>query len=184
MTTAAGAGARAGAAAATAPRPSPRGATERATCLRRARDFIDQGFAQPLDLAQMAAAAGFSRTHFAHAFKAAYGESPAAYLTRRRVERAKDLLRISNLTVTEVSMLVGFSSLGSFSSRFSALVGLSPSAYQRHHAALGGPPPVPGCFLMEWSRPRGRDAVGTSSGTAGEPHSADSATWEKPRARR
>jgi AraC-like DNA-binding protein len=69
------------------------------------------------------------------------------------VERAKDLLRHANLTVTEICMLVGFSSLGSFSSRFTELVGMSPSAYQRLQAE-GGPPPVPGCFLMDWSRPR------------------------------
>ena len=96
----------------------------------------------------------FSKFHFARAFKDAYGETPANYLTRRRVERAKDLLRSANLTVTEVCMLVGFSSLGSFSSRFSELVGMSPSAFQRASAARGGPPPIPGCFLMEWSRPR------------------------------
>jgi AraC-like DNA-binding protein len=70
------------------------------------------------------------------------------------VERAKDLLRSANLTVTEVCMLVGFSSLGSFSSRFSELVGMSPSAFQRAAAARGGPPPIPGCFMMQWSRPR------------------------------
>jgi len=84
----------------------------------------------------------------------AYGETPANYLTRRRVERAKDLLRSANLTVTEVCMLVGFSSLGSFSSRFSELVGLPPRAFQRASATRGGSPPVPGCFLMDWARPR------------------------------
>jgi AraC-like DNA-binding protein len=102
----------------------------------------------------MAAEAGYSKFHFARAFKDAYGESPGAYLTRRRVERAQDLLRSANLTVTEIRLLVGFSSLGSFSSRFTDLVGLSPSAYQRHHGSLGGPPPIPGCFLMDWNRPR------------------------------
>ena len=74
---------------------------------------------------------------FARAFKEVYGETPANYLTRRRVERAKDLLRSANLTVTEVSVLVGFSSLGSFSSRFTELVGMSPSAFQRRNAARG-----------------------------------------------
>ena len=105
---------------------------------------MDLRFAEPLDLDQMAAEAGFSKFHFARAFKDAYGETPANYLTRRRVERAKDLLRSANLTVTEVCMLVGFSSLGSFSSRFSELVGMSPSAFQRASAARGGPPPIPG----------------------------------------
>jgi AraC-like DNA-binding protein len=121
--------------------------------LRRARDLIDRHFAEPLDLDAMAQAAGFSRYHFARGFRAAYGETPAAYLTRRRVERAKDLLRSANLTVTEICHLVGFGSLGSFSSRFSELVGSSPSAYRQVHRARGGPPPVPGCFLMAWSRP-------------------------------
>lgn len=127
---------------------------ERVSHLRSARDLMDLRYAEPLDLDQMAAKAGFSKFHFARAFKEAYGESPANYLTRRRVERAKDLLRSANLTVTEVCMLVGFSSLGSFSTRFSELVGMSPRAFQRASAARGGPPPIPGCFLMDWSRPR------------------------------
>jgi AraC-like DNA-binding protein len=128
--------------------------SERLASLRSARDLMDLHFADPLDLEQLAAHAGFSKFHFARAFKDAYGETPANYLTRRGVERAKNLLRSANLTVTEVCMLVGFSSLGSFSSRFSELVGMSPSAFQRASAARGGPPPVPGCFLMDWSRPR------------------------------
>lgn len=127
---------------------------ERIGCLRSARDLMDLRYPEPLDLDRMAAEAGFSKFHFARAFKDVYGETPASYLTRRRVERAKDLLRSANLTVTEVCMLVGFSSLGSFSTRFSGLVGMSPSAFQRASAARGGPPPIPGCFLMDWSRPR------------------------------
>ena len=127
---------------------------ERVASLRSARDLIDLRFAEPLDLDRMAAEAGFSKFHFARTFKDAYGETPANYLTRRRIERAKDLLRSANLTVTEVCMLVGFSSLGSFSSRFSELVGKSPREFQRASAARGGPPPIPGCFLLEWSRPQ------------------------------
>jgi AraC-like DNA-binding protein len=121
--------------------------------LRRARDLMDARFAEPLDLDVMAAAAGFSRYHFAREFRAAFGETPGAYLSRRRVERAKDLLASANLTVTEVCMVVGFASLGSFSSRFSELVGCSPSAYRRRMVERGGPPPIPGCFLMRWQRP-------------------------------
>jgi AraC-like DNA-binding protein len=127
---------------------------ERIAHLRRARDLMDLRFADPLDLDQMAAHAGFSKFHFARAFKEAYGETPANYLSRRRLERAKDLLRSANLTVTEVCMLVGFSSLGSFSSRFSEMVGMAPSAFQQASSARGGPPPIPGCFLMHWGRPR------------------------------
>jgi transcriptional regulator GlxA family with amidase domain len=121
--------------------------------LRSARDLMDLRFAEQMDLDRMAAEAGFSKFHFARAFKAAYGETPANYLTRRRVERAKDLLRSANLTVTEVCTLVGFQSLGSFSSRFSELVGVSPRQYQRRAAERGGLAPIPGCYVMEWSRP-------------------------------
>lgn len=127
--------------------------------LRRARDLMDRRYAEPLDLDALAAEAGFSRFHFARSFRTAFGETPHAYLTRRRIERAKVLLRSANLTVTEVCLLVGFSSLGSFSSRFSALVGMSPSAYRRRQVEQGGPPPVPGCFLMAWSRPTASSAT-------------------------
>jgi AraC-like DNA-binding protein len=136
---------------------------ERVSYLRSARDLMDLRYAEPLDLDQMAAQAGFSKFHFARAFKDAYGETPAHYLTRRRMERAKDLLRSANLTVTEVCMLVGFSSLGSFSARFSELVGMSPRAFQRASAARGGPPPIPGCFLMDWGRPRPKFGKGQES---------------------
>jgi AraC-like DNA-binding protein len=140
--------------------------SERVVHLRGARDLMDRRFADPLDLDQMAAQAGFSKFYFARAFKDAYGETPANYLTRRRVERAKDLLRSANLTVTEVCMLVGFSSLGSFSSRFSELVGMSPSAFQRASAARGGAPPIPGCFVLDWARPR--PAARRKEGNPGE----------------
>jgi len=111
--------------------------------LRRARDHIDR----PLDLASLAAVAGISRYHFQRLFTATYGLSPAAHLSQRRVERAQDLLRATNLTVTEVCHLVGFSSLGSFSSRFRELVGETPSAFQRRWAATGAPR-IPGCFIL------------------------------------
>ncbi len=130
--------------------------------LRRARDLIDRHFAEPLDLDAMARAAGFSRYHFARGFAAAYGETPGQYLTRRRIERAQDLLRSANLTVTEICHLVGFTSLGSFSARFSALVGASPTEYRRAHADRAAPP-VPGCFAMAWGRPR------PAAGEAGTP---------------
>ncbi|WP_245928785.1 helix-turn-helix transcriptional regulator [Murinocardiopsis flavida] len=115
--------------------------------LRRARDLIDRSYAEPLDLDTIASAAGYSRYHFARAFRAAYGEPPGRYLSRRRVERAQDLLRSVNLTVTEVCHLVGFSSLGSFSARFSELVGTPPSQFQRRAHAVR-PPPIPGCFVL------------------------------------
>ncbi|MEV0356721.1 AraC family transcriptional regulator [Nocardia sp. NPDC050697] len=114
--------------------------------LRRARDLADRHYAEPLDLTALAAAAGVSKFHFLRAFAAVYGRTPAAYLTERRIERAQDLLRATNLTVTEVCMLVGYSSLGSFSSRFRALVGVSPSDYQAKFA--DGAPRIPGCYVF------------------------------------
>ena len=87
--------------------------------LRRAKDRIDRDYAEPVGIDSLAAEAGYSLAHFIRAFRAAYGETPGAYRTRRRVERACELLRSVNLSVTEICYLVGFTSLGSFSSRFS-----------------------------------------------------------------
>ena len=121
--------------------------------LRRARDLIDLRYAEPLDLAILAREAGYSKFHFARAFAAAYGETPRGYLSRRRLERAKELLRVANLTVTEICFLVGFESLGSFSSLFRRVVGQSPLAYRRTWVSRGGPPPIPGCMVLMWTRP-------------------------------
>jgi AraC-like DNA-binding protein len=115
--------------------------------LRRARDLADRCFAERLDLGTLAAAAGVSKYHFSRCFAETYGQTPMRYLTRRRIERAQDLLRSANLTVTEVCVMVGFSSLGSFSSRFRELVGESPTQYRDRWAARGGPY-IPGCFLF------------------------------------
>ena len=117
--------------------------------LRRARDHADRHFSEPLDLAALADVAGMSKYHFQRLFTATYGLSPVAHLSLRRVERAQDLLRATNLTVTEVCHAVGFSSLGSFSSRFRELVGESPSEFQRRYAADGAPR-IPGCFIFMW----------------------------------
>ena len=116
--------------------------------LRRARDHIDRHFAEPLDLEVLARTAGISKFHFHRLFSAAYGQTPAAYLSGRRVERAQDLLRSANLTVTEVCHAVGFSSLGSFSSRFREIVGESPSEFQQRWGAEA--PRIPGCFVLMW----------------------------------
>jgi len=123
------------------------GASTLLSHLRRARDLADRHYAEPLDLDALARAASVSKYHFSRSFSDAYGETPIRYLTRRRIERAQDLLRSANLTVTEVCMLVGFSSLGSFSSRFRELVGESPTQYRDRWAAQGGPR-IPGCFLF------------------------------------
>jgi AraC-like DNA-binding protein len=115
--------------------------------LRRARDLADRHYAEPLDIDTLASAAGVSKYHFIRCFAAVYGTTPARYLTERRIERAQDLLRATNLTVTEICTMVGFASLGSFSSRFTELVGMSPSAYQAKYAAEGAPM-IPGCFVF------------------------------------
>lgn len=138
--------------------------------LRRARDHIDREYAAELDLDRLAAVAGVSKYHFARCFEAAYGETPIRYLTRRRIERAQDLLRTANVTVTEVCILVGFSSLGSFSGRFSQLVGESPSAYRNRWAAEGGPH-VPGCYLFMRG---GLDPAGTTGRSPEDPEAAQS----------
>ena len=135
--------------------------------LRRVRDHIDRHFASPLTLSDLAALSGMSRFHLVRAFRAAYGETPIRYLSRRRIERAQDLLRYANLTVTEVCMAVGFTSLGSFSSRFSELVGESPLAYQRRWA--GRTPHIPGCYLfMHGVIPQSRRRPGDGDGPSVE----------------
>jgi AraC-like DNA-binding protein len=115
--------------------------------LRRARDHVDRHYQEPLDLDGVAAVAGVSKYHFVRCFERTYGETPMRYLTRRRIERAQDLLRNANLTVTEICMAVGFTSLGSFSAKFTRLVGESPAAY-RNRWAKAGAPHVPGCWLF------------------------------------
>jgi AraC-like DNA-binding protein len=130
--------------------------------LRRARDLMDREYAKPLDVPAMARAALMSPSHFARQFRAAYGETPYGYLMTRRIERAKALLRQGNLSVTEVCMEVGCTSLGSFSARFTELVGETPSAYRaRVHDSLAA---VPGCHLKGLTRPsRFREATRPSS---------------------
>jgi AraC-like DNA-binding protein len=118
--------------------------------LRRARDRIDRDYADPIDIPVLASGAGYSREHFIRAFRTAYGETPGRYRTRRRVERACELLRSANLTVTEICHLVGFTSLGTFSARFAEITGVSPTGYRRQAAERGGPAPIPGCFVLMW----------------------------------
>jgi AraC-like DNA-binding protein len=115
--------------------------------LRRARDHIDRNFAAGVDLDALAQVAGISKYHFLRSFAKVYGRTPAAYLSERRIERAQDLLRTTNLTVTEVCFAVGYSSLGSFSARFSEITGETPSAFQRRYVALGTPV-IPGCYVF------------------------------------
>ncbi|MFB9743338.1 helix-turn-helix transcriptional regulator [Pseudonocardia sulfidoxydans] len=126
--------------------------------LRRARDHIDSHYTEQLDLGAVAAVAGISKFHFQRLFTAAYGLSPAAHLSQRRVERAQDLLRATNLTVTEVCHSVGFSSLGSFSSRFREIVGETPKEFQRRWSEAGAPR-IPGCWVFMWGLAEKRDSA-------------------------
>ena len=126
--------------------------------LRRVKDRIDREYAQPLDVEALARGANMSAGHFSRQFRLAYGESPYAYLMTRRIERAMALLRRGDLSVTEVCFEVGCSSLGTFSTRFTELVGVPPSVYRRQAAARGtaGMPP---CVVKQVIRPiRNREA--------------------------
>lgn len=121
--------------------------------LRRARDLIDREYARPLDVPTMAAKALMSPAHFSRRFRAAYGETPYHHLMTRRIERAMTLLR-SGMSVTEVCMAVGCTSLGSFSARFAEVVGMTPTQYRRReHSAVEA---MPGCVAKAHTRPRRR----------------------------
>ena len=125
--------------------------------LRRVRDRIDREYAQPLDVEALARGAHMSAGHLSRQFRLAYGESPYAYLMTRRIERAMALLRGGELSVTEICFEVGCSSLGTFSTRFSELVGVPPSTYRRQAAyATAG---IPSCVAKQVTRPiRNREA--------------------------
>ncbi|MEU2663486.1 helix-turn-helix transcriptional regulator [Micromonospora sp. DT46] len=125
--------------------------------LRRVRDRIDREYAQPLDVEALARGANMSAGHLSRQFRQAYGESPYAYLMTRRIERAMALLRRGDLSVTEVCFAVGCSSLGTFSTRFTELVGVPPSTYRARtaHAAAE----MPACIAKQVTRPiRNREA--------------------------
>ena len=119
--------------------------------LRRVRDRMDREYAEPLDVEALARDAHMSPGHFSRQFKDAYGESPYSYLMTRRIERAMALLRRGDLSVTEVCFEVGVSSLGTFTTRFTELVGLSPGAYRKQ--AEGGKAGLPACVEKQISRP-------------------------------
>ncbi len=138
--------------------------------LRQARDRINREYAQPLDVAALARTASMSPAHFSRRFRAAYAEAPYSYLMTRRIERAKALLRRGDLSVTDVCFEVGCTSLGSFSTRFTELVGETPSAYRaRNHDELRA---VPSCQVMMATRPR-RDERG------GQAEGAEESTFEE-----
>ena len=126
--------------------------------LRRVRDRIDREYAQPLDVEALARGAHMSAGHLSREFRRAYGESPYSYLMTRRIERAMALLRRGDLSVTEVCFAVGCSSLGTFSTRFTELVGVPPSTYRRAGGARR-PRGMPSCVAKQVTRPvRNREA--------------------------
>ncbi len=134
--------------------------------LRRVKDRIDREYAQPLDVEALGRGVGMSAGHLSRLFKRAYGESPYQYVMTRRIERAMLLLRESDMSVTDVCFAVGGSSLGTFSTRFTELVGVPPSVYRReaHDAAAAH---LPGCVVKDVARPvRNREASATPAPAA------------------
>jgi AraC-like DNA-binding protein len=131
---------------------------ENLALLRRARDLMDREYSRALDVAALAREALMSPAHFSRQFRVAYGETPYSYLMTRRIERAKALLRDGELSVTEVCLEVGCTSLGSFSASFTKMVGATPTAYRaRDHAELAT---VPGCIARNLTRPNGKQPRG------------------------
>ncbi|MCC6618206.1 MAG: helix-turn-helix transcriptional regulator [Chloroflexi bacterium] len=142
--------------------------TEELVWLRRVRDRIDREYAQPLDVEALARGAHMSAGHLGRQFRLAYGESPYSYLMTRRIERAMALLNRGDLSVTEVCFEVGRSSLGTFSTRFSELVGVSPSVYRRQGAKITAG--MPACIARQVTRPiRNREAAKSDALIASRP---------------
>jgi AraC-like DNA-binding protein len=130
--------------------------------LRRAKDLMDRDYARPLDVPALARAAHASPSHFARRFREAYGETPYAYLMTRRIERAKALLRSTDMSVTAISLEVGCQSLGTFCTRFREIVGATPTAYR---ATAQDVPAVPPCLVKTLTRPsRNREDRAVAAG--------------------
>ncbi len=124
--------------------------------LLRARDHVDAHYADPIQVADLARAAGFSPAHFSREFKRAFGESPHAYLLTRRLERAAALLRNTDHTVARVCVEVGWSSVGSFTTTFRRVHGLTPLEYRAAFPPASRHLRIPGCVVREYSRPPNR----------------------------
>jgi AraC-like DNA-binding protein len=137
-----------------------RAAEEINRCMLRARDAMDRDYAKPLDIPTLARVAFVSEAHFIRTFRATFGETPHRYLQRRRVERAMFLLRETDSSVSDISLDVGFNSLGTFSRTFREIVGKSPTAYRQKATDLRA---VPACFMRAWTRP---SSFGEANGDA------------------
>ena len=124
--------------------------------LLRAKDLADARYAEPLDVEQLARAAGLSRAHFSREFKSAFGESPHAYLLTRRLERAAALLRNTDRQILDICLSVGLQSLGSFTTSFTRMYGMPPSAYRARFPPASQMALVPGCIVRAYGRPKKR----------------------------
>jgi AraC-like DNA-binding protein len=134
--------------------------------LLRARDLVDSRYAEPLDLEALARAAHVSPRHFSRSFRQTFGETPHQYLLTRRIERARHLLRTTDLTVAEVCLAVGFQSQGSFTTTFRRHVGLTPTAYRRANSRPSAADRLPLCTVLAWARAPGaiREDTARSAG--------------------
>jgi len=124
--------------------------------LLRARDLADARYAEPLDVEQMASEAGLSRAHFIREFRRTFGESPHAYLLTRRLERAAALLRDTDRQIADICLSVGLTSLGSFTTSFTRMFGVSPAAYRARFPPAADRALVPGCIVRTHGRPQRR----------------------------
>jgi transcriptional regulator GlxA family with amidase domain len=143
-------------------------ATPLARHLLRARDLVDSRYAEPLDLEALARAAHVSPRHFSRSFRETFGETPHQYLLTRRIERARYLLRTTDMRVVEVCLDVGWGSVGSFTSTFRRHVGLSPTEYRRENGGPSEADRIPLCFVKAWTRLPGDGAFGEDSAPAGD----------------
>jgi AraC-like DNA-binding protein len=120
--------------------------------LLRARDLVDSRYAEPLDLEALARAAHVSPRHFSRSFRRTFGETPYQYLLTRRIERARHLLRTTDLRVAEVCLMVGFTSVGSFTTTFRRQTGVSPTTFRQAYGGPSAADRIPLCFVMAWAR--------------------------------
>jgi transcriptional regulator GlxA family with amidase domain len=134
--------------------------------LLRARDLMDRRYSDPLDLTALADAAHVSPRHFSRSFRRTFGETPHQYLLTRRLERARHLLRTTDMSVAEICMAVGFASVGSFTTTFHRCVGVSPTTYRRATSSPSAADRIPLCYAMAWMRTR---AVGAFREDNAEP---------------
>jgi transcriptional regulator GlxA family with amidase domain len=136
--------------------------------LLRARDLMDTAYAEPLELGALARIAGVSPRHFSRSFRRTFGETPHQYLLTRRIERARYLLRTTDMLVAEVCLEVGWGSVGSFTTTFRRHVGVSPTEYRRENGDSSETERIPLCFIKAWTRLPGNGAFGEDSARAGD----------------